>query len=216
MARARKFRLVDGVIVELVGDDALVMMPESYLLSLRGEAATLVRHIFLGRAVDSHHPVLSELLELGIVQTIEGVTRRELIKAGGIGAGAGIAFIALPGAAAASSVVREPLNGYFYPTSDEPTTWRFEISATRGVENPFPSPVPSTDRNDISELTLLSGGSFDWVNVGLVPDEDPGEEYVTWGDAVVEPLVGVQGNFSWRGSDGVTRYFQVTFGSIDL
>jgi hypothetical protein len=54
------------------------------------------------------------------------------------------------------------------------------------------------------------------VNVGLVPDEDPGEEYVTWGDAVVEPLVGVQGNFSWRGSDGVTRYFQVTFGSIDL
>ena len=96
-------QLVSGVVVEQVGDDVLVVVPgTTEALRLSGEAAKTVLTIQAGESVSSSDPVVGELVARGVVEG-PGLSRRGLIKAGAIGAGAGIAVLALPSVAAASS-----------------------------------------------------------------------------------------------------------------
>lgn len=98
-------KLAKGVVVEQVGSDFLVIAPGSLdAVRLTGEAAETLSKIQSGIFVDSTSPVVGELSSFGILEA-QGVSRRGLIKAGAIGAGAGIAVMAMPGVAAASSQV---------------------------------------------------------------------------------------------------------------
>jgi hypothetical protein len=95
--------LSSGVIAERVGDELLVIVPgRTDTVRLTGHAVDLFLDIQSGNKVDPSNPVLADLVDLGIVQA-SGMSRRGLIKAGAIGAGAGIAVMAMPGVAAASS-----------------------------------------------------------------------------------------------------------------
>jgi hypothetical protein len=121
------------------------------------------------------------------------MSRRGLIKAGVIGAGAGIAVFAMPSVAAASSVGEESLTGYYFTDS-------YAISVdwfAPGVS--YPSPTPEGTPGP-----LLVNGQTITVNDG---DSEPGE-LVVWGPG---PGVGTftgtpVGTFSWGDRD-----FSVTF-----
>jgi hypothetical protein len=95
--------LSPGVIVEHVGGELLVVVPgHTDVVKLTGGVAKVLEDIRAGKPVDLSAPAVSDLVALGIVST-PGVSRRGLIKAGAIGAGAGIAVLAMPGVAAAAS-----------------------------------------------------------------------------------------------------------------
>jgi hypothetical protein len=96
--------IAPGVIVENIGDDVVVMVPGSTeVIKLSGEVAHTIRSIQAGETSVLPSETVSELVDRGIVVSQAGMSRRGLIKAGAIGAGAGIAVMAMPGAAAASS-----------------------------------------------------------------------------------------------------------------
>lgn len=92
-----------GVIVERVGDDLMVIVPgNSDVVSLSGRHAEMLLDVKADRTVDSADPALHDLIDLGILSA-PGLSRRGLIKVGAVGAGAGIAVLAMPGVAAAAS-----------------------------------------------------------------------------------------------------------------
>lgn len=100
--------LVAGVVIERVGDDLMVIVPgNSDVVSLSGRPAEVLADVEAGRQVDSTDPALRDLVDLGVVSA-PGLSRRGLIKVGAIGAGTGIAILALPSPAmAASASVQE-------------------------------------------------------------------------------------------------------------
>jgi hypothetical protein len=94
--------LASGVVVEELGGDLMVMVPGSTeVLTLSDVAADAVRRVQSGSPVATD-AVVSDLVRLGVLET-SGLSRRGLIKAGAIGAGAGIAVMAMPNAAMAAS-----------------------------------------------------------------------------------------------------------------
>jgi hypothetical protein len=94
--------LVSGVVVEDLGGDLMVMVPGSTeVLTLSGDAAEAVRRVQAGTPVVTDS-VVSDLVRLGVLES-SGFSRRGLVKAGAIGAGAGIAVLSMPGVAMASS-----------------------------------------------------------------------------------------------------------------
>jgi hypothetical protein len=114
----KKATVTPGVLVEHVGDDLMVIVPgNSDVISLSGRPAAVLVDVQAGREVDPSEPALKALSDLGIV-TSPGMSRRGLIKAGAIGAGAGIAVLAMPNVAAASSggvpveLVKETTEGF--------------------------------------------------------------------------------------------------------
>lgn len=81
----------------------MVMMPgNTDILRISGPAADTLRTIVAGQPVDPSAPTVLELANQGIIST-SGMSRRGLIRAGAIGAGAGIAVLAMPSVAAAAS-----------------------------------------------------------------------------------------------------------------
>jgi hypothetical protein len=96
--------LAPGAVIEPVGDDVMVMVPgNTDIRRISGPAADTLRTIAAGQPVDPSAPTVRELANQGIIQT-PGMSRRGLIRAGAIGAGAGIAVLAMPSVAAAASV----------------------------------------------------------------------------------------------------------------
>ena len=96
--------IAPGVTVENVGDDVVVMVPESTeVIRLSGDAAQLVRAIHAGDVSVLPSHTVTELLERGILISQAGMSRRGVLTAGAIGAGAGIAALTMPSVAAASS-----------------------------------------------------------------------------------------------------------------
>jgi hypothetical protein len=99
---SNRVRLAAGVVVEEMGPDVVVMVPDSSeVLTLTGDAAGLLRDVQAGATVRLG-ALVSELVQLGVLDT-SGLSRRGFVKAGAIGAGAGIAVLSMPGVAAASS-----------------------------------------------------------------------------------------------------------------
>lgn len=100
------FVLAPGVIVEDMGSDTAVFVPGvSEVLTMSGAAAITLRRIRLGESVECAEAVVSDLVSLGVIQPAGGMSRRGVVRAGVIGAGAGIAAFAMPHVAAASSPI---------------------------------------------------------------------------------------------------------------
>ena len=94
--------LSSGIVVEELADEVLVFVPGNDAIRLSGEPAEVVLNLQAGKHVDSSNPSVSDLAQLGVV-TVNGFSRRSLVKAGAIGLGAGVAVLAMPGVASASS-----------------------------------------------------------------------------------------------------------------
>jgi hypothetical protein len=101
---ANRFELVEGVLLEQVGGDLLVAVPGSLeTLRLTGDVANTLRAIHSGVAVDFVGSDITDLIKLGVVADRSKVSRRGVVRAGVVGVGAGIAVLAMPSVAAASS-----------------------------------------------------------------------------------------------------------------
>ena len=152
--------VTQGVVVERVGSELLVVVPGSLdTLKFSGEAAQTLRDIQARNPVDVRSPTVADLIDLGVVKGQRQMSRRGFIRVGAIGAGAGIAVLSMPGAAAASSPVY--LEFIFYQTEfgSSPTfagssdhvrqlTWPYV-----GGNNIPPNPEPTTG----TEATLRVG-----------------------------------------------------------
>jgi len=198
--------IAPGVIVENIGDDVVVMVPGSTeVIRLSGDGAQLVR------ALRDGHPVVptqtvTELVNRGILVSPTGMSRRGLIKAGAIGAGAGITVMAMPNAAVASSIQFIDLIGGWYENLG---FYNFELANafwTPPID--FPDPMPSTDISDVSKLSI-AGTTVDIESSNL--DVNNGALFISWGGAITGFTDGDEGTFTWVGTDGITRYYRVTF-----
>jgi hypothetical protein len=108
-----KFTVSRGVVCERVGDELMIVVPgHAEVVKLKGEAADVFLDVQAGRTPHASGNLTSELEALGIIEA-SGMSRRGLIKAGAIGAGAGIAVLAMPSVAAASSDSVVDLEGYW-------------------------------------------------------------------------------------------------------
>jgi hypothetical protein len=173
--------LSPGVIVEHVGGELLVVVPgHTDVVKLTGGVAKVLEDIRAGKPVDLSHPAVSHLLELGIVST-PGVSRRGLIKAGAIGAGAGIAVLTMPGVAAAASSENAVIDVDLYLGYNLPTVFQFGVVLPGFDDNANYRPADTASPGDIvvdvqsSSITLsveglLSGVSAEFVSNGIVED----------------------------------------------
>ena len=98
-----RLSLAKGVVVENMGTTVLVMVPrQNDVLTLTGRAAEVVTAVTSGAPIPNDLSThVNELVQAGVLT--HPMSRRSLIRAGAIGAGAGIAVLAMPGVAAASS-----------------------------------------------------------------------------------------------------------------
>ena len=145
--------LAPGAVIEPVGNDVMVMMPgNTDILRISGPAADTLRTIVAGQPVDPTTPTVLELADQGIINT-SGMSRRGLIRAGAIGAGAGIAVLAMPSVAAASS----PSGGSSGGGGGGNTilgTWR----VITGAGPTYPEGTTLATIGDATELTTLFFG----------------------------------------------------------
>jgi len=103
MVVMKEISLARGVVVETVAEEALAIIPGSNdLVRLSGPAAKVVRDVMAGEVVTSDATV-TELIRRGVLTGSSAMTRRGMLKAGAVGAGAGIAVLTMPSVAAASS-----------------------------------------------------------------------------------------------------------------
>lgn len=98
--------LAPGVVLEELGREVMVLVPgSSKALTLSGDAAEIVRSVEFGESVQSNR-VVQELLNLGVLED-SGVSRRTLVRASAIGAGAAIAVMVMPAVSYADSAPSE-------------------------------------------------------------------------------------------------------------
>jgi len=103
--------ITPGVLIEKVGDDLMVITPKvSEAIILSGHIADTLAAIADGETVDGSDDAVSHLVELGIVHT-PGMSRRGLIAAGALGAGAGVVLLSMPAAAVSASPGTDNGNG---------------------------------------------------------------------------------------------------------
>jgi hypothetical protein len=113
--------LAAGVVVEHVGDDVLVMVPDTTTVyTLSGDQAHLITRIVAGEKIPQTDAT-KELLQLGVLTPNSGVSRRGVLTAGALGAG--IVMLAMPSVAVASS---EPGNGGAQCLVGEPKSGVYE------------------------------------------------------------------------------------------
>lgn len=145
------FVVSDGVSVEWVGNDALVMRQHdgsSDVLRISGRLAETLLAISRGDVVSSDTAEVRELSLLGLVSPYrQGLSRRAAIGAGATLGVAGMAMITLPSAAAALSTdaLPEAPAGIPVPVPASPNEANDEILITR---------VAESDSQD-SEFSLL-------------------------------------------------------------
>ena len=102
--KSAEYVVTPGVIIEDLGSESVVFVPgASEVLTLSGVAATVVRRIRNGESAGNGGAVVSDLVARGVIQPAGDISRRSVVRAGVIGAGAGIAALAMPSVAAASS-----------------------------------------------------------------------------------------------------------------
>jgi len=96
-------RIAHGVLIDKVGQDLVVVIPgNNEAIRVTGQVALTLSEIHAGHTVHADSPEVRQLADLGVID-VPGLSRRGLITAGAMGAGAGIAVLAMPGVAAASS-----------------------------------------------------------------------------------------------------------------
>lgn len=134
-----KFTVPRGVVCESVGDELMVVVPgRTEVVTLTGETAEVFLDVQAGRTPHAAAQLTSELEALGLIEA-SGMSRRGLIKAGAIGAGAGIAVMAMPGvAAAASSLLILQMGEYGGNAGVAPNTRKSIIFGAWGLEEFIP------------------------------------------------------------------------------
>jgi hypothetical protein len=199
-----KFWLSENLLIEKVGEETLVMHADSLeSLRLTGEAAKIVEELQQnGRSSLPQSDAAAELLSAGILKTEQpsGLTRRSLLKSGAIGVGAGVATLALPTAAYASSVSYVEVTGVWVPRGG---------SGAKFLNNDYawPDALGSSPTGTApSALTIVSlAGLTTPYTVPLRTYDADGEDYVDWDDTT-DNFDGLfagtaVGTFSWGGVD---------------
>ena len=171
-----KYSVTPGVLIEHVGNELIVVVPgNNDYVKLSGEAAEVLLSVKTGNSVSGSDIALANLEHLGVI-TATGVSRRSVIKAGAIGAGAGIAVLSMPGVAAASSISCESatfdvgvgLNSAEFDNRDDIRTVSLLISFSDAADIPG---------------GLVTGQTATWV-WEETPTAFPNGVTVTWnGDA---------------------------------
>jgi hypothetical protein len=157
--------IAPGVIIEHVGADVVVMLPGfTEVIKLSGDAAHTLRNIQAGDVHVLPSEAVSELVHRGIVVSQAGMSRRGLITAVALGAGAGIVMLSMPAAAAAGSGPES--NGGSNDAVAVEERLGFLIAADWGE--------PVGDEVKIAQKLGLSVG--DWVGLILVTDAPYVEE----------------------------------------
>ena len=200
MPAKTRFSLSPSHIIEKVGEDVVVLIPESKeVLKLSGELANLVYTASISGSVEVPEGVdPSELVERGIIAFDSHPTRRTLLKVGAVGAGASLVALGLPSVAAASSVIQ--LTG----------RWAYDRSGG-GFQDFIVSRELLPSAGTPSDLSILGGTVefFDFV--------DPGDGTLgaVWGlpvDVIPDPFPAtgenILGTFSWNGTN---LTYSVTF-----
>jgi hypothetical protein len=211
---ASQVTVCDGLVVEQVGDELLVVVPgQSDVVRLTGEVAEVFQAIRSGHSVTGHGQIVTTLADLGLVVVPSGLSRRSLVKAGAVGAGVGIAVLAMPTVAAASSASVVTLTG---------GTWSWGLFGDpegeppeRGVQRSFfftpdeplsgaPSALSTADGEFAFDGTYLGQDGERMVWLGLKADilNEPDDPYLP-------PQPDVVGEFTMSGTPGVT--YRVTF-----
>lgn len=153
MTAHQGLRLATGVVVENMGTTVLVMIPGQHdVLTLTGPVADVVSAVVAGNPISEDlQPHTEHLIAAGVLTS--PLSRRNLLRAGAIGAGAGIAVLSMPSVAAASS----PGGGN--GDDDGPSF---------GIQSSSTDPLPSFGVNDFrvtfpagttATITILSADS---------------------------------------------------------
>ena len=184
--------LARGVLVESVGEDLVVMVPPGRCFKLSGRFARVIQRLQSGEPIHDDEAI-HQLQDIGILETPAAFSRRTVVRAGVLAAGAGMATLVLPGTAAASSGVDYiDLVGslMLYPTPpDDPVGLRFYIY----YEGDFPTdPLPGGTPSALTVEGLE-------VPVPLeTHSPDPAEVEIQWDlDHLVDDGRDYEGTFSW-------------------
>ena len=127
-----RIHLVPGVLVENVGDNVMVSLPDQpEVLSLTGDMAEIVVAIRDGEEVSPNNgDALTELERRGVITLADskGVSRRQILNAGAAGVTGGVLALSMPAAAAASSFVCPAVTGG--PTAIEIANSNYRLNLT--------------------------------------------------------------------------------------
>lgn len=223
VAMSKSVSLVAGVVVERVGDDLLVVVPgNTSAVSLSGRSAEVLADVEAGKRVDSSELALRELVELGIVSA-PGLSRRGLIKAGAIGAGASIAVLSFPSAAMASSGIALTGSGIALTGSwaggqgdqndevgFETTGFDFDdsLGSSGGASGTDPSPLSVQTPSVTVPMTAYQANPADGdLNANFVHWDGPQEPF----SAAIAAKSTLVGSFTWGGT-----LFTVTFTFFEI
>lgn len=127
MSLSQTVTIADGVLIEEVGDDLMVMLPRrTEVVTLSGDIAHVVRELSAGNPVHPSQTELSQLRGFGILSPPATLSRRGVIVAGITGLGVGIAVQAMPSVALASSSPigcqpGTPLTGFYFGNNSTAT-----------------------------------------------------------------------------------------------
>jgi hypothetical protein len=103
-----QYKLAKGVVLERVGDQVLAKVPaQTRVIWVSSDAVSALEGLIQGSEyATADQAIASDLVQAGILSPRAnqlGVSRRGLLKAGGVGVATGITIMALPAAASAAS-----------------------------------------------------------------------------------------------------------------
>jgi hypothetical protein len=194
------FTITPGVVIEHIGHEAIVMLPGSpSVVRVSGEQAHTLRAIEAGHTSGLSTQAVQSLIQAGILVTPTGMSRRSLVTAGVIGAGAGIAVMAMPAVAAASSGEDAPspdsreLFGGWYISSAGTGVAVFNMVQARN-----PNDFPAFSAGDVLPPITVDGfGSASFVNA--VPDQSIQWEINPYNGGITNDGTPKSGTFTWQG-----------------
>lgn len=199
--RNGKLSLNPSAVFEVIGDDVIVHLRASDdVIRLSGAQARAVVAIAAGEEIfEISDEDIDELVACGIVTAAGFVTRRSLLRTGALGAATGLAVVALPSVAAASSPV-SLLGGWVFAGEDEklePTPGGnfFELFILFGDFPTEGSPSALTVDGQSYDLISASGGT----NSVISWQRDTGS--TTEGTRTTRT-----GTFSWAGVNYVVTF----------
>ena len=195
-------KLADGVVIEHVGEDLMVMVPDaSQMYRFTGDARDVVINVQAQLPTPSEHQGLTdELVHLGVL-TSAHPNRRSVLRGIGIGAGAGILALSMPGVAAASSSPHAGGGAVVQGATFDPVDTGGGVLLLRfsapspGSGTPSALTIANPPANNVDSsipFARVSGQSIEW-------------DQTTFSGAIV-PSWTIEGSFE---QGGVT--YQVTF-----
>ena len=170
--------IVDGIVMERIGNEALVNVPgSSTALRVSAEALLVIDQVNAGCTVDLGDPVVAQLITAGVLRTHTLLTRRGVVRAGAIGVGAGVVSLAMPSVAMASSgaggdevSIDLVVDGGESPPATAPYLVTVKAQMPEGFVNPGGTPVAvsarvGSDDVAISDITYRSlvGAETTWT-----------------------------------------------------